>query len=134
MRYKISILLIVTCSLSISCDPKKTNLIGTYVANNNSNSIDSLYLFEDGHYKHCIYQKKSDVVLLLQEGFWEYKKGFIELSDFYFNDNRLYKENLNYNFIENSSTAIISVKSEQDLILIEINELTGNYYQKIIRP
>lgn len=121
----------VSFSFLLGCIPSKKNIIGVYVASSKKNSIDSLFLYNDNSYKHSIYSYEGERKIYTQYGDWEYKDGFIDLKEFYDNDDQFFKENINYNFAKNTIWVNTPVNKYLSEITIDINSDMGNFYEKV---
>jgi len=133
MRLRGTILVTVSSLFTfVSCNPSESKLVGIYVASHHENTIDSLYIFENNYYKHSIYSQEDKSNIHTQYGTWAYEQGFIDLKKFYGNDDKVYKENIDYEFSKNYMLTNTPVNSFFSKVTIDINSDMGNLYEKIL--
>lgn len=131
MRLRHMILAIASSSIFISCELNEEQLYGTYVSNNSENNIDSLFLYENSTYRHSIYLKDETTMILNHQGKWVYESGYLDLDNFYNNDNRKFRKDVDYKFEENYILTSTPVRSSFGKIKIDINADLAREYIKV---
>lgn len=104
---------------------------GTYVSNNSINSIDTLRIDKDGSYEHVIYRTNDSSLVFVNTGSWKYQSGNLDLHDFFDNQDRLYKKDIDYNFEENLMLVSTPVTIYPSETRIDIYSDLGYYYIKV---
>ena len=126
------LILIGSLIIFISCEPDKEQLYGTYVSNKSENSVDSLFLQEDHTYRHSIYTDDGETLILNHQSKWSYQDGYLDLHEFYGNDNRKFNKDIDYKFDENYMLTSSPVYLRFGKITIDINSDLANEYVKVI--
>ena len=71
---------------------KSKEITGTYVARNNTNTIDTLRIFANSKYSRSLYRKKDNSLVYSHNGNWYYADGIIEFRDFLLDYDKVYHE------------------------------------------
>lgn len=130
MRLKHMILVMASFSILTSCAPSEKDLHGIYVSNKSENNIDSLFIYKDYTYRHSIYLNDGITKILNHKGKWSYESGYLDLDNFYNNDNRKFKKDVDYKFEENYILTSTPVRSSFGTISIDINADLAHEYVK----
>ena len=72
------------------------NPVGTYVAKQHKNTIDTIFVLKGGIYKQAIYRKADGEKLFYHQGKWVYKEGAIRFSNFFQGDDMARKPPYDY--------------------------------------
>ena len=115
-----------------SCVPfSYRKVCGTYIASVHENSIDTLFLYKNGTYRHLIYRANSNEFVYENLGEWEYQGGYVDLHDFVFNKDDSYYEGLMYYWDEYFILASLPVSSSWGEVRIDLDMDLGYYYLKV---
>jgi hypothetical protein len=81
---------------------------GTYIAQNNKNTIDTLILYKDGSYYRALYIKLNSKLVFSNKGKWNVEDNSLILSEYYHDEDEKYERNtLNFtNVLSNISFPI----------------------------
>lgn len=107
-----------------NCGNVESNeIIGTYVARNNTNSIDTLRIFANSKYSRKLYRKKDYSLVYRHNGNWDYEEGRILLSDFLMDyDNTYSKEVKHFEKVLMDCSFIVNKTFGKVYIGYKINE------------
>jgi hypothetical protein len=116
--------------LLCSCEIKKTDVMGVYVAENLINNIDTLKVLENGTYSKVLYRKSDNSLVYKNIGKWDFKDGRIILDDFFLDEDQVYSKEAG-DFKNVLITSYLPVSRKLNKIVIHYMQLTDyKYYEK----
>jgi len=116
--------------LLCSCEIKKTDVTGVYVAENLINNIDTLKVLENGTYSKVLYRKSDNSLVYKNIGKWDFKDGRIILDDFFLDEDQVYSKEAG-DFKNVLITSYLPVSRKLNKIVIHYMQLTDyKYYEK----
>jgi len=119
------IILIFILFLIITLLYNSPNPIGVFVAKKNVNTIDSLFIKENGTYFRVIYQKEDGTLLFRNMGQWKYERNRIVFTDFFPNDDT--KISKGYNFINTLIIFSVPLERSYGRVVFDFNETSAFY-------
>lgn len=123
--------LITLLSLVSSCEKFENNIEGTYIKVPSINTIDSLFIYSDSlqptqiherkvfKYKQVLYSKKTNKLLLINNGTWWLDGEKIELMNFYFDADNNSNEHSFYKGAIENSVILFSTEMDGENIIVE---------------
>jgi len=82
--------MIILIFLFSCANVKRNEVIGTYQARNNVNTIDTLKIFENSKYERSLYRKVDKSLIYKHEGNWHFENGMITLKKFFIDYDKEY--------------------------------------------
>ncbi len=103
------------------------NPVGIFVAKDNSNTIDSLFIENEGVYKRVLYRKKDKKMLFTNTGKWKYdaNKRRILFENFFPNDDQDLQ--IGYNFNSVLMTYSVPLEREWGRVVFDYDKTSAQY-------
>lgn len=121
-----SILVFIT-----GCTIEKKDVVGTYVAQNLNNNIDTLKIFENGIYIKKLYRKTDSSLIYINTGKWKYIDERITMENFFPDEDELYSPEAG-DFENILITSSLNINRRLNKIVIYYMQITDNkYYEKL---
>ena len=116
-------IIIGSCILILYIIPK--NPVGTYTANNNKYTSDTIFIKKDSTYERVIYCRFYRTPMFVNNGKWEYENGRLTLYDFYPDEDECMKAGYHFN----SALWVFSVPLERSFgrIVFDFDEEKERY-------
>lgn len=122
--------LIFILVLITGCAIEQKDVVGTYVAQNLNNNIDTLKIFEDGRYIKKLYRKTDSSLIYLNTGKWKYIDERITLENFFPDEDEVYEPEAG-EFENVLITSSLNINRRLNKIVIYYMQITENkYYEK----
>ena len=127
---KIYIPIILILVLITSCTIERNDVVGTYVAQNLNNNIDTLRIFENAKYIRKLYRKSDRSLIYCNTGKWKYTNERITLENFFPDEDEVYSHEEG-EFENVLITSSLNINRKFNKIIIYYMQLTEHkYYEK----
>ena len=122
-------LIALTSSLIFTqCGIKKQDeVVGLYVSRNNLNTIDTVWVHEDGSYINVMYRKNDNSLIYKNTGKWEAANNYITFHNFFADEDEIHsKEVTNYEDV--LMTSKLQLERKAGKIIIHHKDMHDDVY------
>lgn len=118
--------------LLANCGRNQHEAIGLYVSKNNVNTIDTVWVLQDGNYINSIYRKSDNSLIYKNVGKWKISEGYIIFDDFFAEEDEIHsKEFTKYEDV--LMTTKLPLEKIEGKIIIHHKPMYDNIYLEKIK-
>jgi len=124
---RIFVAIILLLFLTNCNDIKRRDAIGVYVSRNNVNTIDSLWVLDNGEYINLMYRKGDESLIYKNTGKWWFSDGYIVFDMFFKDEDELHGRKFT-DFEKVLITTKLPLEKEFGKIIIHHKSMYDNVY------
>lgn len=118
-------LIVIIITIIYSCNDDRS-VVGIYLTENTTNTIDTLILKKEGVYERVLRRKSDNSLIFKNKSTWYFSKidDRIEFSDYLFDNDEEYKVRKNYNYFDDvlmNASLPFYVEKGKAIIIIDGN-------------